>query len=345
MNKAEQKIVQYLSEARGMERALAHVLQSQIAMTPKGAHRNGLESHLQETYDHGERVQRRLDQLGAGGNPLSFGVNLLRSVVGEALALGKAPVDLVRGSGGEERVLKNAKDACAAEGLEIATYTAIERLADSVADKETAALAASIRADEQKMLDRLLRQIPALTDAVMRAELRGDPSYKLSKTGAADGARATGRTAKKGARRRGASVKASAKRTARQARRAPSVARAEGRVKGGAASDKDLPIANYDRLSGSEITDKLSDLSQADLAKVDAYERRGENRATILVRIGSLRASEPWPGYDELNVSEIRSALGGADEERVKRARFYERSHKNREGVLEATGPELTNVR
>src|SRR5438876_7639438 len=119
MNKAEQKIVQYLSEARGMERALAHVLQSQIAMTPKGAHRNGLESHLQETYDHGERVQRRLDRLGAGGNPLSFGVNLLRSVVGEALALGKAPVDLVRGSGGEEKVLKNAEDACAAEAREI----------------------------------------------------------------------------------------------------------------------------------------------------------------------------------------------------------------------------------
>ena len=48
-------------------------------------------------------------------------------------------------------MLKNAKDACASEGLEIATYTAIERLARSVGDEETARLAASILADEEKM--------------------------------------------------------------------------------------------------------------------------------------------------------------------------------------------------
>src|SRR5439155_15942507 len=207
MNKAEQKIVQYLSEARGMERALAHVLQSQIAMTPKGAHRNGLESHLQETYDHGERVQRRLDQLGAGGNPLSFGVNLLRSVVGEALALGKAPVDLVRGSGGEEKVLKNAKDACATEALEIATYTSLEQLARSVGDEQTAKLAASIRKDEEKMLERVMREIPKLTKAVVGADVEDDPSYDVTKTGAAESVRATGKAAARTARKTSATTK------------------------------------------------------------------------------------------------------------------------------------------
>ena len=35
-------------------------------------------------------------------------------------------------------MLKNAKDACATEALEIATYTAIERLAKAVGDDETA---------------------------------------------------------------------------------------------------------------------------------------------------------------------------------------------------------------
>ena len=53
-------------------------------------------------------------------------------------------------------MLKNAKDAAATEALEIATYTALERLAGRVGDDETAKLAASIRRDEEKMLERVL---------------------------------------------------------------------------------------------------------------------------------------------------------------------------------------------
>ena len=92
-------------------------------------------------------------------------------MIAQALALGKTPLDLLRGSGGEEKVLKNAKDACATEALEIATYTALEQLARSVGDETTARLAASIRADEEKMLERVLQEIPRLTDAVVGAEV------------------------------------------------------------------------------------------------------------------------------------------------------------------------------
>ena len=42
------------------------MLPSQIAMTPAGSYRDGLESHLGETYDHARWVQRRLDELGRG---------------------------------------------------------------------------------------------------------------------------------------------------------------------------------------------------------------------------------------------------------------------------------------
>ena len=165
MNKTQQKIVQYLSEAHATEQALITVLQSQIAMTPGGSYRDGLETHLRETREHATRVQRRLDELGQASSPIQAGVGLIQSVVGQALALGKTPLELVRGKGGEEKVLKNAKDACATEALEVATYTAIERLASSVGDQATQALAAAIRADEQKMLDRILREIPKLTEA------------------------------------------------------------------------------------------------------------------------------------------------------------------------------------
>jgi len=177
--KRQQKVIQYLNEAHATEMALTRVLQSQIAMTPRGSYRSALESHLEETRDHAERVQARLRELGEGGdNPLTAGLGFVGSVVGQALAFGKTPFDLLRGSGGEEKVLKNAKDAAATEALEIATYTAIERLATAVGDDETAKLAASIRADEEKMLARVLRELPKLTDAVVRAEVvsqfRGD---------------------------------------------------------------------------------------------------------------------------------------------------------------------------
>ena len=43
---AEQKVVQYLGEARASENALVRVLQSQIAMTPSGSYRSGLETHV-----------------------------------------------------------------------------------------------------------------------------------------------------------------------------------------------------------------------------------------------------------------------------------------------------------
>jgi ferritin-like metal-binding protein YciE len=341
LNKQQkQKITQYLNEAHGAELALVRQLQAQIAMTPKGQYRDGLESHLRETRRHAERVETRLSELGEGNNPLQAGLGALESLIGQALALTKTPLDLVRGTGGEEKVLKNAKDSCAAEALEIATYTALARLAHTAEDAKTERLAKSVLAEEQQMLDRLLKEIPRLTDAVSRAEVDGEGSYDVSETGAADALRGVGGTAKRTARQ-GAGQ---AKRSARQARKVPGVARAEGTAKGVVASASDLAIANYDSLSADEIQDKLAELSQIDLAKVKAYERKNQNRSTITSRIDSLQADEPWPGYDELAVDEVRAVLSEGDDTRVKAVRSYERKHKNRAGVLQATERELSNA-
>lgn len=337
---AQQKIVQYLSEAHATEQALVTVLRSQIAMTPQGSYRDGLETHLRETRGHAGRVQRRIEELGRGSSPIQAGVGLVQSVVGQALALGKAPLDLVRGTGGEEKVLKNAKDAYATEALEIATYTAIERLASSVGDRATQALATDIRADEQRMLDRILSEIPKLTEAVVRSEIRGNPSYEIGKTGAADTARSASESVKEAAR----DATSSARRTARKARKVPGVAQAEGQVKGALAAEGDLAIARYGKLTAAEIVEKLAHLSQIDLAKIDSYERKNENRTTILSRIASLRGDEPWPGYDELSVEEVRTVMGEGDADRIKRVCSYERSHKNRSGVIDAAERELVRA-
>jgi ferritin-like metal-binding protein YciE len=329
MSTSEQKVLQYLDEAHVTELALVRVLQSQIAMTPRGSYRDGLERHLDETRDHAARVGARLEELGQHGNPLTAVVGVLETVIGQALALGKTPLDLLRGSGGEEKVLKNAKDACATEAFEIATYTALERLARSVGDAATARLAASIRADEERMLERVLREIPQLTEAVVGADVRGEPTYHVASTGAADAVREAG---------------SRAKRTARQGRKVPGVARAEGRVKGATASQEDLAIARYDALTAEEIVGRLADLSQIELAKVAAYEGRNQNRSTVLGRIDSLQAAEPWPGYDELTVDEVRTALAAGTHDRAQEVRAYERAHKNRAGVLEAAEREAATA-
>jgi ferritin-like metal-binding protein YciE len=336
----KQKIVQYLNEAHGAELALVRQLQAQIAMTPRGQYRSALENHLRETRRHAERVESRLGELGQGNNPLQVGLGAVESLIGQALALTKTPLDLVRGTGGEEKVLKNAKDSCAAEALEIATYTALARLAQTAGDAETERLAKSLLRDEERMFERLLKEIPRLTDSVARAEFNGDGSYDLTETGAADTLREVGSTAKR-TTRRGAGQ---AKRTARQARKVPGVARAEGTVKGAVASESDLAIPSYDSLSANEVQDKLSELSQVDLAKISAYERKNQNRSTITSRIDSLQADEPWPGYDDLSVDEVLAVLSEGDATRIKAVRIYERKHKNRAGVLQATERELSNA-
>jgi ferritin-like metal-binding protein YciE len=333
MSQSEKKVAQYLNEAHASELGLVQVLRAQIAMTPRGSYRSALEKHLDETRGHARRIERRLGDLGQSGNPWQTAMGWAEDALAQAFALAKTPFDLVRGSGGEEKVLKNAKDVCATEALEIATYTALEHLARGVSDETTAKLAASIRSDEEKMLARVMREIPKLTAAVVGADVQGDPSYDVSKTGAADAVRDAGQQAKKTARQANTRVRS----TARQARKVPGVAQAEGQIKGAVASEQDLPIARYDTLTAADLIEKLSGLSQIDLAKVDAYERKNQNRSTVLGRTSALRGEEPWPGYDELNATEVNAVLSEGDDDRAERVRAYERSHKNRAAVINAS--------
>ena len=296
MKRAEEKVAQYLTEGAGHRRYAGHRPSRAIAMTPSGSYRSALDAHLEETRRHSARIAERLQELETGFHPVKAVMGFWEEAVGQTLALGKLPLEVLRGSGGEEKVLKNAKDACVTEALEIATYTALERLARAVNDDKTAELAASIRGEEERMLDRILKEIPALTDAMVRAEIDGEGSYELATTGVGQGARAAGAEAKSVARDAGAKAKTAAqktskatKATARQARKVPGVARVEGQVKGALADERDLAIARYDALTSDEITGRLSSLSQIDLAKVDAYERKNGNRTTVLNRVSALR--------------------------------------------------------
>jgi ferritin-like metal-binding protein YciE len=161
------KLIQYLNEAYGKEKELETALQAHIGMTTRRPYRKRLQQHLKETKSHARDVERRIKKLG--GEPQAA-----QAVVGKAMAAAKGPVHALRGTGEEEKLLKNAKTEYSEEAEEIATYTAIEALAESVGDRETAKVARSIRRDEERMSSYLQRLIPQLTRSVATAEVPAD---------------------------------------------------------------------------------------------------------------------------------------------------------------------------
>ncbi len=351
---AERTVIEYLQQARAVEGALAQTLAAHIALTPHGRYRNALERHLTETREHARRVDQRLRELGERRSILTVGAGLAQVLAGQVIATAKAPIDVLRRPRGEEKLLDNARDELVSEALEIAVYTMLEQAAQEAEDGQTQRLAASVLRDEERMSDSLRLEIPTLTRNVIAAR-DGHPTYQVSETGAADAARSAAGNAEKaaetgaavaasaagatrsGAKKTAARTQRTARRTARQARKVPGVARAEGEVKGALAAEEDLAIRNYDRLTAAEIDEQLPKLSQIELAKVDAYERKNKNRTTVLGKIAALRRDEPWPGYDELTVEEIQAVVAQLDDEaRAGQIREYERAHKDRAGVLEA---------
>jgi ferritin-like metal-binding protein YciE len=179
LNARDAKLVQYLNEAFGKERQLEQALQAHIGLTTRPNYRKRLEQHLRETKRHGDRVARRIKQLGGSAETVSLpGPDAFTeaaeagvSIAQRALAAAKGPLHAVRGTSEPEKMLKNAKTEYSEEAEEIATYTAIEQLANSVGDKETAKLAKAIRREEERMASFLQKLIPQLATAVARNEI------------------------------------------------------------------------------------------------------------------------------------------------------------------------------
>ena len=108
---------------------------------------------------------------------------------------------------------------------------------------------------------------------------------------------------------------------------------ASGSAVASSADEQRLPIARYDQLGGKQLIPQLSQLSQVELAAVEAHERSHRERPVVLNRLRWLRGSEPLPGYDALESLEIVRALVGADAAAVKAVRSYERHHRDRRDV------------
>ena len=174
----------------------------------------------------------------------------------------------------------------------------------------------------------------------MRADVRGNGSYDVTTTGAADAGRAAARPDDAARRASGARTKARAHaRAGRRARRAPRAPR-----RAPSRASRTCRSRATTRSTPTRSSRRLPELSQVDLGTVEAYERRKQNRTTVLERITVLRASEPWAGYDELRRRRAPAAAVRRRRGAARAVREYERAHKNRAGVIEATERELANA-
>src|ERR1700745_2310106 len=144
MTKRDAKIVQYLNDAYATERRLEIALQAHIEMTPRADYKKRLREHLKETKAHARLVARRIKALGGeaetvhvpGPEAVVKGARGAKAAVQKAAAAAQAPLHAVRGTGEQERMLKNAQTEYADEAQEIATYKAIEAVAKAVGDQE-----------------------------------------------------------------------------------------------------------------------------------------------------------------------------------------------------------------
>jgi len=180
------KLIQYLNEAYGTEQQLEVALEAHIGMATRTTYKKRLREHLTETRRHAREVSKRIKRLGGEVESIDLpGPEALGGVAQTAIAgvqrvaaLAQGPLHALRGTGQEEKQLKNAKTEYASEAEEIATYSTIITVAEALGDRDTAKLARAILREEERMRSFLEKEIPRMAAAVVRAEV---PSKERAK--------------------------------------------------------------------------------------------------------------------------------------------------------------------
>ena len=332
MSRSEQKVVQYLTEAHAHEMGLVRVLQSQIAMTPRGSYRTALENHLGETRDHAERVAARAELSAAA--PIRW----------RRSSIWPRPLSRRRSRWARPRSISCAAPAARRRCSRTPRTPAPPRRSRSrptPRSSSSPARSATRRRrswpprsapTRRRCSSGSCASCPKLTAAVVGADVKDEPSYDVTKTGAAADGAAQDATAK-------------AKRTTRQARKVPGVAQAEGQVKGAVASESDLRDRRLrqahrrgDRL---EALRALADRPrEGRLLRAQAPEPHDGPRAhharSAATSRGRATTSSPSPSSRPPSARPTTTA--------IKAVRTYERAHKARAGVLKATERELATA-
>jgi ferritin-like metal-binding protein YciE len=204
LTQCDAKLVQYLNRAYSTERRLEGSLEAHLATTTRKDYERRLRAHLKETRAHASAVERRIRQLGGeaetvsvpGPDSLAKGAQAAQSKMQRAAAAVQGPIQALRGTGEQERMLKNALAEFQDEAEEIAIYRVLDALATSVGDKETAKLATKVLREEERMAAFLGDLLPELAvdvahDEIPVAEIEGPAARRTAREGASSTRRTT----------------------------------------------------------------------------------------------------------------------------------------------------------
>lgn len=275
-----------LEDARRAHSAVIERFVADLAVTPEGPHRQVLEDHVAYAQAcmalmdgclqrlRGRRV--RADLLGPA-----------RRIAQDAALVGRMPLVMAtrmgaaalrgRGPAGEKRLLKNAADEYGITARALASSQAGETVASQAHDDVALELFASLRREDQQVLQVLEASLTEHAAALARSGGRAAFGGVLGAV--ARGAvtlwnRATGEWVAAGI---------------------AGVRQVADNAQGAASREETLPIARYGRLTTGEIAGRLRGLSPTELAWVEGYERAHARRPEILRAVTNLRASAPSP--------------------------------------------------
>jgi ferritin-like metal-binding protein YciE len=174
-------LAKYLNEAYGKEKQLETNLTALIGRAQNHKTlKKGLQDHLKVTKNQARELQKRIKDLGGkaeagpdlpGPDAITGAGSAVANVANRAVAAAKGPVQMLRGTGEADNMLRNVRDAFWNEAEEIAHYDVIQAVAEKLSDRETASLAKRFRREEEKMQTFLGRQIKTLVSEVVKDEV------------------------------------------------------------------------------------------------------------------------------------------------------------------------------
>jgi len=174
-------LVKYLNEAYGKEKQLETNLQALIGRAQNHKTlKKGLQDHLKVTKNQAREIERRIKALGGkaeagpdlpGPDAVAGAGAAATNLANRALAAAKGPVQMLRGTGEADNMLRNVRDAFWNEAEEIGHYNVIEQVATKLNDRETVSLAKRFRREEERMQKFLERQIKSLVGEVVKQEV------------------------------------------------------------------------------------------------------------------------------------------------------------------------------
>ncbi|OAH13673.1 hypothetical protein [Streptomyces jeddahensis] len=342
-------LIPALEDACEAHAAVIDRFRSDMARTPDGPHRQALERHVADAQDHISRIDDHVSDIRPR-SPLRDAAGTVRTIAKGTVRTTTLPLEIGASIAGrtlrgrheadERRLLKNAEDEYAITSRAVAACRAGESIAAQASDGEAARLLASLRRQDEKLLDALKDSVAEHARAVATADGGRSEESDGGLTGAATRVVRTAVGRLRGAAQTGGRQTA---RTATGAiRKVPGMTGMAKEVQGAAAREDDLPISDYGQLTVSDITQRLRTLPQDELTVVEGYERAHANRAGVLNAIERLRGDQPWPDYDTMSLDQIHRRLKTADSALALQTLDYERRHRQRKSVINAARQRTT---